>query len=108
MRTHAVKWVLLLSVAALCFVAYCGVRGVMGVMDGWTADLPPIEDASFTNYAQESVMYADDGQTVLAQFQLEKRDPVEIDQISPYVLGGARWTPRTCASTSTRAWTCRA
>ncbi len=88
MRTHAVKWVLLLSVAALCFVAYCGVRGVMGVMDGWTADLPPIEDASFTNYAQESVMYADDGQTVLAQFQLEKRDPVEIDQISPYVLAG--------------------
>ena len=87
-RTHAVQWVLLLSMVALVFVAYCGVRGVLGVMDGWTEDLPPIEDASFTNYAQESVMYADDGQTLLAEFQLEKRDPVGLEQISPYVIQG--------------------
>ena len=73
---------------ALCFVAYCGVRGVMNVMDGWTADLPPIEDASFTTYAQESVMYADDGQTLLAQFQLEKRAPIELEQVSSYVTEG--------------------
>lgn len=88
MRTHAVKWGLLVGLAVLCFVAYSGVQGMLGVMDGWTDDLPSIEDTDFTNNSRESVMYAGDGQTLLAEFQLEKRDPVTIDQISPYVLKG--------------------
>ena len=88
MRTHAVKWALLVTVAALCFVGYAGVQGVLGVMDGWTKDLPSIEDTDFTNTSRESVMYAGDESTLLAEFQLEKRDPVTYEEISPYVLQG--------------------
>lgn len=88
MRTHAVKWALLVTVAALCFVGYAGVQGVLGVMDGWTKDLPSIEDTDFTNTSRESVMYAGDESTLLAEFQLEKRDPVTYEEISQYVLQG--------------------
>lgn len=88
MRTHAVKWALLVTVAALCFVGYAGVQGVIGVMEGWTKDLPSIEDTDFTNTSRESVMYAGDETTLLAEFQLEKRDPVAYEEISQYVLQG--------------------
>lgn len=88
MRTHAVKWALLLTMAALCFVGYAAVQGMLGVMNNWTRDLPSIEDTDFTNTSRESVMYASDESTLLAEFQLEKRYPVTIDQVSPYVLKG--------------------
>ena len=87
-RTHAVKWAFLVAAAALCFVAYWGVQGALHVMGSWTDDLPSIADTDFTNSAEESVMYASDGSTLLAEFQLEKRDPVTIDQVSPFVLKG--------------------
>ena len=87
-RTHAVKWAFLVAAAALCFVAYWGVQGALHVMASWTDDLPSIADTDFTNSAEESVMYASDGSTLLAEFQLEKRDPVTIDQVSPFVLKG--------------------
>ena len=88
-RTHGPKWALLVVGAALCFVAYWGVQGVLRIMEGWTEDLPPIENIDFTNYSQESVMYAGDESTVLAEFRLEKREPLEsADQVSPYVLKG--------------------
>ena len=85
MRTHAAAWLLLVIVVCLCFTGYWGVKGALRVMDGWCDDLPPIEDTDFTNHARESVMYAADGSTVLAEFQLEKRDPVESDQVSNLV-----------------------
>ena len=82
MRTHAAAWLLLVAVVCLCFMGYWGAKGALRVMDSWCDDLPPIEDTDFTNHARESVMYAADGSTVLAEFQLEKRDPVESDQVS--------------------------
>ena len=85
MRTHAAAWLLLVTIVCLCFTGYWGVKGAVRVMDGWCDDLPPIEDTDFTNHARESVMYAADGSTVLAEFQLEKRDPVESDQVSDLV-----------------------
>ena len=57
-------------------------------MEGWTKNLPSIEDTDFTNTSRESVMYAGDEATLLAEFQLEKRDPVTYEEISPYVLEG--------------------
>ncbi len=54
-------------------------------MDSWTEDLPSVEDTEFTSTARESVMYAADGTTKLAQFQLEKRYPVESDEVSNLV-----------------------
>ncbi|WP_270297918.1 transglycosylase domain-containing protein [Eggerthella sinensis] len=88
MRTHAVKWALVFTMVALCFVGYAAVQGVLHVMDGWTKDLPSIEDTDFTNTSRESLMYAGDESTLLAEFQLEKRYPVTYDEVSPFVLEG--------------------
>ena len=88
MRTHGFAWAALVSAALVLFVSYWAVAGVVRVMDGWAADLPTIEDTAFTNSSHESTMYAADGTTLLAQFQLEKREPVTYDQISLYVIQG--------------------
>lgn len=88
MRTHAMKWGLIVTMAALCFVGYAGFQGVLHVMEGWTKDLPSIEDTDFTNTSRESVMYASDETTLLAEFQLEKRYPITYDEVSHYVLEG--------------------
>lgn len=85
-RTHGMKWALVIAVAAACFVAYWGVQGVLHVMEGWTEDLPPIENVDFANYSKESVMYAGDESTLLAEFRLEKREPLQsLDQVSEYL-----------------------
>ncbi|OUO87124.1 glycosyl transferase [Gordonibacter sp. An230] len=88
-RTHGPKWALLIAGAALCFITYWGAQGALRIMEGWTEGLPSIEDVDFTDYSKKSVMYANDESTVLAEFRLEKREPLEsAEQISPYVLKG--------------------
>lgn len=86
-RTHALAWALLLALFAVGLGAWAGTTGMLRLIDGWTQDVPELETDAFS-FAQESVMYAADGTTLLARFQLEKRDPVTIDQISDYVLRG--------------------
>lgn len=85
MRTHAVAWLLLVALASCAFIGFWGIRGALQVMDSWTEDLPSIEDTEFTNTARESIMYASDGTTKLAQFQLEKRYPVDNDEVAAFV-----------------------
>ena len=49
------------------------------------AELPDISDASVFNYAEPSVIYAADGETVLAKLQIENRIPIkDISLIGPY------------------------
>ena len=62
--------------------------GVFAVGSSWLEDLPDYKSADAYNTSQPTVVYASDGQTVLAEFQLENRTPVESDQISEYVLKG--------------------
>lgn len=76
----------LLSVLVAGGVAL-GVGGV-ALANVWLQDLPDYSDANALNTSATSVVYASDGTTVLAEFQLENRQPVEIDQISEYVLQG--------------------
>lgn len=87
-RTHALAWSLLVALAAFCFIAYQGAQGMLHVMDSWKEGLPSLENTEAFNYAQESVMLASDSTTLLAEFQLEKRNPVSREEISPYVLKG--------------------
>lgn len=87
-RTHAVAWALLFVLLAAGFGTWACVQGALRLADNWIQDLPSLDDANAFNYARESVMYAADGSTLLARFQLEKRYPVARDQISPYVLQG--------------------
>ncbi|MEQ3364162.1 PBP1A family penicillin-binding protein [Raoultibacter massiliensis] len=87
-HSHATKWALGIALVAVCFVAYGGVQGALGVMNSWLEDLPSIEDSDAFNFAEKTRVYANDGETLLAEFFVENREPVAIDQISPYVLQG--------------------
>ena len=86
-KSHAIAWVALIIVAAFGFASFRAATSVFAAMNEWTEDLPEITSDSF-NFAEDSYMYAADGTTLLAKFQLEKRDPVELAQISPYVVKG--------------------
>ena len=86
-KSHAIPWVALILVIGLGFVAYRGVASAVSIYNSWIADLPAINSEAF-NYAEESYMYASDGTTVLAHFQLEKRDPTTLDNVSDYVIKG--------------------
>jgi penicillin-binding protein 1A len=54
----------------------------------WLQDLPDYKDSSAFNYAEKTSVYANDGTTLLAEFYIENRDPVELSEISQYVLDG--------------------
>ena len=86
-KSHAIPWIALVLVIGLGFVAYRGVASAVSIYNSWIADLPAINSEAF-NYAEESYMYASDGTTVLAHFQLEKRDPTTLDNVSDYVIKG--------------------
>ena len=86
-RTHAIAWIALIFVVALGFAGFRAFGGVITTYDKWTKDLPQINSDSF-NFASDSYMYASDGTTLLAKFQLEKRNPVGMDAISSYVVRG--------------------
>lgn len=86
-KSHAIAWVALIIVAAFGFASFRAATSVFAAMNEWTEDLPEITSDSF-NFAEDSYMYAADGTTLLAKFQLEKRDPVELAQISPYAVKG--------------------
>lgn len=87
-RSHAVAWCLFVALILTGFCIYQGVTGVLHIMDSWTESLPRIDNSETFNFAQESYMYASDGTTLLAEFQLEKRDPVSLKDISDYVVRG--------------------
>lgn len=74
------------------FVAVCGV-GVYSVLtlgDEWIGDLKDydVADVSELNTSMPTTVLASDEKTQLARFQVENRDPVELNQISAYVLQG--------------------
>lgn len=82
-----------LSKAMLALVIVLVVLGVGGVAAGaaaavWLQDLPDYKDSSAFNYAEKTRVYANDGETLLAEFYIENRDPVELDEMSKYVLDG--------------------
>ncbi len=62
--------------------------GAVALASTWLEDLPDYTNANALNTSATSVVYASDGETVLAEFQLENRDPVELDQVSEYVRNG--------------------
>ena len=86
-KSHAVLWVILALTVAMVFVAVRAVASVQSMYNSWIADLPEINSEAF-NFAEESSMYASDGTTLLANFQLEKRDPVDISDVSDYAVKG--------------------
>lgn len=70
-------------------VIVAGFSGVYALGSSWIGDLEDydVSDAGQLNSSLPSIMLASDG-TELARFQVEYRDPVELDQISEYVREG--------------------
>lgn len=62
--------------------------GVWALGTTWLQDLPDYTDATLYNAAEKTRVYANDGETLLASFYLEDREPVERNQISDYVVMG--------------------
>lgn len=73
---------IILAAILACFV------GVSALASTWLEDLPDYTNSDAFNKAATSTVYASDGKTVLAEFQLENREPVEADKISKYVYNG--------------------
>ena len=86
-KNHIVVWALLLIVVAVGFLCFRGVTSVFAAYNSWISDLPKLNSEAF-NYAEDSYMYASDGTTLLAKFQIEKRDPVELNRVSKFVIDG--------------------
>ncbi|MBR3689931.1 MAG: transglycosylase domain-containing protein, partial [Eggerthellaceae bacterium] len=82
------KAIVLAVFGVLAAVAVAGVVGVFALCSSWLQDLPDYQSADAYNTAQPTRVYASDGTTLLAEFELEQRDPVTLDQISPLVLKG--------------------
>lgn len=73
----------ILAVIIAVAVAFC--IGGIALANSWLEDLPDYSNADQFSTSSTSVVYASDGETVLAEFQLENREPVELDQVSQYV-----------------------
>ena len=76
-----------LSVLAVVFVFLVGV-GIYSysVVESWFEDLPDYRSDDAFNVSLPTYVYAADRQTVLAQLQLEYREPVTLDQVSPLLV----------------------
>ncbi len=86
-RTHAPAWVLLFVIVAICFVGIVAFRSVISVTAGWTKDLPSVVESDAFNYSEKSTVYAADGETILAQFRLENREPLsDISSVSQTLI----------------------
>ncbi len=72
----------ILAVIIAVAVAFC--IGGIALANSWLEDLPDYSNADQFSTSSTSVVYASDGETVLAEFQLENREPVELDQVSQY------------------------
>ena len=82
------KTIALSILAILVAVGLSFTFGITALASTWLEDLPDYTDSDAFNTSATSVVYASDGTTVLAEFQLENREPVEMDAISDYVKNG--------------------
>lgn len=87
-RAHAGLWAIIIVLAGFGLVGYGCYQGLLSLIDDWCADLPSVQDTDAFDLPEQSTIYANDGTTVLAEMYMEKREPVTIDQVSPYVLKG--------------------
>ena len=87
-KKHPVTGVVaVLSVIGVLIVCLC--VGGIAVCASWLQDLPDYTNAdAYLKDSKPTVIYASDGSTELARFQLENRETVERSQISSYVLKG--------------------
>ena len=71
------------AVAVLLSLAVSCCLGAALALASWFSDLPDYRSADAFNTSLPTYVYASDGKTVLARFQLEYREPVKMSKISP-------------------------
>ena len=76
--------------AVLFAMVIAGGFGLYALGNAWIGDWAnfDVSDASALNTAEPTTVTASDENTQLARFQIENRDPVELNQISDYVRNG--------------------
>ena len=67
---------------------FVGGVGAFVLANSWLEDLPDYTDPSAYDFSQKTEVYASDRTTLLAEFYVEDRDPVEMDDISDWVIKG--------------------
>ncbi|MDD7369878.1 MAG: transglycosylase domain-containing protein [Berryella intestinalis] len=65
-----------------------GALAGFALISTWTSDLPDCSGLEDIQASKPTVVYASDGTTQLARFQLENRTPIDAARISKYVLNG--------------------
>lgn len=87
-RAHVpLKGLMLAFFASALFVLACMFASVVSsAFDAWNVNLPSLENTKAFDFATKSVMYASDQSTKLAEFQLEKRETITLDKVSPLAI----------------------
>lgn len=85
-KKPVVPFVVLLFFTTILFVLGVGAASAVAMVDKWLEDVPPVSDFETFNVAEKTRVYASDGTTLLAEFFLEDREPVEAEQVSPHVF----------------------
>lgn len=82
------KAVVLSILGVFAAILVAGGISATALVNSWLQDLPDYTNAEAFETSEPSVMYAADGTTKLAEFQIENRDPIELDQVGDLVLKG--------------------
>lgn len=82
------KAVVLSILAVIVALIVAVALGASALAASWLEGIPDYTNADEFATSSTSVVYASDGTTILAEFQLENRDPVTLDQICAYVKEG--------------------
>lgn len=89
-KKHPIIGVLIVLTVIFSIIMACCVSAY-ALCASWISDIEdyPIEELANYNTAEPTEVYASDGTTLLAKFQLENRDPLtSLDDISEYVIAG--------------------
>ena len=79
----------LVILAFLCAFLFAGCVAAFALGESWLQDLPDYEDTSQYELGRKTRVYASDETTLLAEFYLEDREPLDsLDQVSSYVVKG--------------------
>lgn len=87
-RKKDVKSAILAILFVIAITIFVSCIGLYFLCTSWLKDIPDYTNIDKMNNRSVSKVYASDEKTVLAEFQLENRDPVELSQVSDYVKRG--------------------
>ena len=86
-KTHAVAFTIVGIFGFIAMLAIALTMSVNSLVDSWLQDLPDYTSTDAYLAAEPTEVYDSDG-NVIAEFYMQNRRSITIDQVSPYVLKG--------------------